>query len=306
MDYRNSHQPNIHSSFTSSTGNNAEWWVYTDMGQNAFNPTFTYLTDAGPKTVSVSALQPTAIYAYVCYCGCEQVFTASGDEIIKKPIISGRVPLPSTTYTVNAASPTAPPTAPTVPVAASTNAAAACEVRLSVSLVSPPTVCSETAATNGGASVALTTRGGRTVVFDDMVTEFDETEEDTTPIPALEPVDAPTKVEPIREPKIGDIVWSKATGRGPLTIIAGTTINVRASKLEIDTPDGTYTRERTKADEVLRLDAWLVRDDSGRLTTFAKPELTLVHQSARFSLLKIVMWVSAFASFIAAGWLLHR
>ena len=142
--------------------------------------------------------------------------------------------------------------------------------------------------------------------FDDMVTGFEETEEDTTPIPALKSVDASTKIEPTREPKIGDIVWSKATGRGPLTIIAGTTINVRAPKLEIDTPDGTYTRERTKSDEVLRLDAWLVRDDSGRLTTFAKPELTLVHQPARFSLLKIVMWVSTFASFIAAGWLLHR
>jgi hypothetical protein len=112
---------------------------------------------------------------------------------------------------------------------------------------------------------------------------------------------------PRPEPVIGDTVWSKATGHGPFIIIAGTFIDVRAAKLEISTPeDGVYIRERTRSDEILRLDAWLVRDGSGRTSAFPKAELTIDRQFQGPSMIKIMIWATTFATFATMGWFLHH
>jgi len=109
------------------------------------------------------------------------------------------------------------------------------------------------------------------------------------------------------EPVIGDIVWSKATRRGPFVIIAGTSIGVRAAKLEINTAvDGVYIQERARADQLLSMDAWLVRDTSGRVTSFPKAELTTEPQFHSLSLVKVLAWIATFSAFVVTGWFLHR
>jgi hypothetical protein len=285
MNNRNSHHCNCQSSFTSSANANTCWQVYTGMNPNGAQPTFTYLGDGGPMTVNVSALLPTTIYRYRCFCGCGEEFKASGAEIQTSPLVMGTptgkaviAGRDGTSYEVD------------VPVS---------NGNLQTPIEGSPSNAIVTGV--GGAGKLMTyTTGGHHVKFDDTRTDI-EVDEDT------QEISEPVRPAPVRrDPDIGDIVWSKATGRGPFTIIAGTTIDVRAPKLEIATPDGTYVRERTRSDEMLRLDAWMVRDEKGRITTFAKPELTLERQFARFNLIKVLMWAATFASFVTAGWLLHR
>ena len=309
MDHRNNHHPNYQSQMVTSTGTSStvatSGWVYTDMSGDKKNRwlTFTYLTDNGPQTVNVDALMPTTVYRYLCGCGCEKVFEATGAEILgngkgtliggpemfAKGSISGNL---SVTTNGQVVTPEAPR-----------------ETHLDLSQEGDKT-----------GIVRITTKGGHHVELDDRVDDGEDTEDLGSPVQfthnggikfnkegqlEVEVSEPEPKIE--KEPDIGDIVWSKATGAGPFTIIAGTDINVTARKLEIKTSqDGDYVSEKARSDQKLRLDAWMVRDRRGRLLTFPKPEMTCTPQCAQFSVAKILAWAIAFATLIGTGWLLHH
>jgi len=215
-------------------------------------------------------LLPTQLYRYVCRCGCGEVFEKLGADIKKiTPIVS---------YPSSAAAHT---TATTGTVTVTTS-------NFEVSLTDPT-----------HSKIEPTPEEIRLVegVMDDVADQERMIEEETVT----------SEEEPPAEPVIGDIVWSKATGKGPLVIIAGTLIDVRAARLEIAQPgDSVYIREKTKTDELLRLDAWLVRDSAGRTSAYPKAELTTVRQAPGLSLLKILLWITTFGTFALTGWLLHR
>ena len=232
-----------------------------------FEPHVTYLIDGHPVMASVSSLKPASLYRYVCRCGCGEIFERSGAEIQKTvPLVTDLTDLHTHT-TVTTAFPTT--------VTTTTNAAIPLKRDARPNEPTPEEIKLVEAA------------------MDNTVEQERAIEEEL--------------VMPTEEPEIGDTVWSKATGKGPYVIIAGTFIDVRAARLEIAQPeDGVYIREKTKTDELLRLDAWLVRDRAGRTSAFPKTELTTVRQFQGPSLIKILLWATTFGGFVLSGWLLHR
>lgn len=241
--------------------------------------TFTYLTDNGPTTVDVSALMPQATYRYVCRCGCGKEFEAKGSDI----------------QAANTVTPQEVQNGTSEPVR---------HIHIDESPKGDQT------------GVVICSKRGHEVEFNDLVNSVDDEETQDLTEEATEirfdgsgQMDVEATPEPEVDdsfddiPVIGDRVWSKATGEGPFTIIAGTFIDVVAAKLEIADPiDGVRVCERSRSTETLRLDAWLVRTQSGRVKTFPKVELTLERQFKPLTLTKVLIWLAIFSSLIALGW----
>lgn len=234
-----------------------------------FEPHLTHIVDGQPVMSPVSSLQPSATYRYVCRCGCGEIFERSGAEI------KNTVPL-----LVKAQSIETPTTSTSMLVTTITTTSEIQSLdEISETGPTPEELLLVEAAMDNAAEQ-------RRAAKEDPVMSEEESEPD---------------------PVIGDVVWSKATGKGPFVIIAGTFVDVRAARLEISVPEsGVYVRERTRADELLRLDAWLVRDNAGRTATFPKAELTTVRQFERLNLTKILLWAATFGAFVLGGWFLHR
>lgn len=286
---------------TSSTVSSGSWVSLGMSGTKNHWTNFTYLTEQGPVTADVRTLMPQTLYRYLCRCGCGAEFQAFGSTIQNDPLVVGHQLIGG------------PEMFPNGPVTANltvtSNGVIARETHLDMSQHGDKT-----------GIVRITTKGGHHVELDDREDDCEDTEDLGLPVQftpnggikfdnegelKVEAAKPEPKIE--KEPEIGDVVWSKATGAGPFTIIAGTDINVTARKLEIKTSqDGDYVSEKARSEQKLRLDAWMVRDRRGRLLTFPKPEMTCTPQCGQLSLVKIMGWAMAFATLIATGWLLHH
>jgi hypothetical protein len=307
MDHRNSRRHNYQSVATTSTTGATSSQVYTVMSeaQKIHWTTFTFLDDDNtPQTVNVNSLLPNQVYRYRCACGCSTIFEATGSEIKAKGF--GLDYLGSNFFSQR----------PKLSSVGETSSSSSDP--LSGDGPGQETVLSATSEL-GGPIVERQDITTETDGEDDEATEFlpvaysgfyDEAREEL--MAARADLACKLAATPIQEklPSIGDVVWSKATGKGPFVILAETDINVSASRLLIKVDAGGDVREARAAKidntTLRRLNAWLVKTSRGRTLVFPQAELTLTPQPAHVSFFGVVQWILIFTSFIIAGYLLKH